>query len=233
MLIDDLNQLIVSIEVDFYQRLINGDMKKARASSDYITSLILEIQKNLVQKIKMTTDPDIVGGLVSINNDLRENFTKWKALVDEDLKGISGKDFQEDPKSWYELLKDTFQKPTDQLLIVVTRLCALINKLERLNTEEYIEGIPTEHYNEIKFGRKVYANNLKIINGVEKKICERISIGDFNNRKITGKIQSGPWKDCLHAYLPMPLGDHRIVYNIDKKKVIFLAIGTHKGLGIS
>ena len=46
MLIEDLNQLIVSIKVDFYQRLIKGDVERAKESLFFIVGLVMILKTN-------------------------------------------------------------------------------------------------------------------------------------------------------------------------------------------
>lgn len=215
---------------DFYRRLLNGDIEKAKASSNYISNLVSNIQNELARKIATTNDENII----NLRRELQEKFADWKLLVEKELEGISNKDFEEDPVTWRKLFEDSFKELTNKLSLIIQRLCSLINEdLRDISSSQQTQGTPTENYNNIKYNKKVYSNNLSIINDVETKIRERISLRDYNNKKITGEIKSGPWKGFRHAHLPMPLGDHRIVYKVEGKNVIFHNIDTHKNLGIS
>jgi len=39
--------------------------------------------------------------------------------------------------------------------------------------------------------------------------------------------------DELHAHIPEPLGNHRILYLFESGTITFLSIGTHDELGLS
>lgn len=234
-LLELISKSLQVIEEDFYKRLLNGGIEKAKASSNFSSSFILDIQKELVKIIIITNDENVKEDLINTARELQQKFAEWKSLVDRELKGVSDKDFEKDSGTWRSLLEDMLKDPTNKLSITLNRLYKLIYdfKEREKDKEEIADRRYENKYKKTKFGKNVYLENLDKIEEVEDNVCRKIFLNDFSDRTIIGKIFSGPWKDHLHAYLPPPLGNHRIVYKIEEKKVIFCAVGTHNELGIN
>lgn len=121
-LLELISKLSQVIEEDFYKRLLNGDIEKAKASSNFSSSLTLDIQKELVRIIETTNDENVKEDLIDTVRELQEKFAEWKSLVDRELKGISDEDFEKDPGTWRMLFEDTFKEPTNKLLAILNKL---------------------------------------------------------------------------------------------------------------
>ncbi len=223
-----ISKLLQVLEEDFYKRLLNGKIEKAKAGINYTSYLILNIQNELT---KIIDNVDIKEDLPNLKRELQEKFAEWRYIIEKELEGVSDKDFEEDPAIWIRLFEESIKKPTNNLLLIVKRLYGIIDK-KNISPAQQVQVISTGSYDNIKYRKKVYNDNLNTINKIEKKICEKISSRDHSNGQITGKIKSGRWRGFLHAHLPMPLGNHRIVYLFNGKEIILLAIGTHKELEI-
>ncbi len=226
-LLNALKNLEKIISEDFYKRLLEGKIDDAKNTGNYVISLISDIIKDLdklIEAAELNTN-----SLSDAKNELQKKTIEFKSLIEREFKDVDEKTFSEDPAVWKELLEDIFRKPTEQLLLSVDEIYTIINKSD---VKEENEPIYTKGYLKIK-SKTAYFDNADIIKKVEKKIRQRLFLGDFSNPDITGEIKSGSWKKFRHAHLPMPLGDHRIVYLWNGKKLVFYTIGTHKELGIS
>ena len=232
-LLDVLEKLEDIIKNNFYENLLKGNINGAKKTTGYMASLMPAINKELNDIAKNLKEHEIAGDFEVTRKELQKKFIELISLIDKELKNIDNKIFQEDPALWQGLLKETFQEPTTIIIINIHKLYDFFAKLKKISTEESVPSVATEQYKKIKYKKKVYSDNLSTIYKAERKICRTIFLGNFYNRKITGKIKSGPWEKFYHIHLPMPLGDHRIVYLWDGKQVIFYTIGTHKELGIS
>ncbi len=80
--------------------------------------------------------------------------------------------------------------------------------------------------------KNVYKENEKVIQRVVNKIIEYFGRGKSPGGSEIAKRKTDGG-DELHANIPSPLADHRIVYVFDKdsRTITFLNIGTHKELG--
>ena len=227
-LLDTLENLGDLIKNNFYENLLKGNINEARKTACYITSLMPAINKELNDIAKTIKEPDAARDFVVTRKELQEKFIGFISLVDKELKNIDNKTFQEDPVLWKELLKETFSDITNQLWMIIEKLIQIVNREKEKEMRLY-----TKKYTNIKSRVKAYIDNQDKINKIEYKIIEQIANNNLKNPKITGRIKSGPWKGFYHAHLPMPLGDHRIVYSWNDKKILFCMIGTHKELEIS
>lgn len=229
-LLNTLKDLRRIISEDFYKRLLEGKISDAKNTGNYIISLISDIIKDLdkiIEAAELNTN-----SLSDAKKELQKKTIEFKNLIESELKNIDEKIFREDQAVWEELLEDEFGNIINQLLLAINKIYSIMSNLDHESKED--KPISTKRYLKLKFNKKVYADNLTTIEEAERKICKRVALLDFSNPKITGKIKSGKWKGFLHAHLPMPLGDHRIIYTINNKnKVVLLDIGTHKELGIS
>ncbi|MBS3072278.1 hypothetical protein J4477_00385 [Candidatus Pacearchaeota archaeon] len=102
--------------------------------------------------------------------------------------------------------------------------------------EESTAQIKVEYstrYADKKNKKKVYIENKELIRNVESRIEQYFLRGGLPNKSPLAKVDTKKGKNDLHANIPKPLDDHRILYSFDKvnKKIIYLDIGTHKDLG--
>lgn len=81
--------------------------------------------------------------------------------------------------------------------------------------------------------KKVYQENWSLIKKVEGRIEQYFFQGESPGGSQLAKLDGIKKTNNLHANIPEPLGNPRIVYEFDKvnKKILFMDIGTHKELG--
>ena len=162
----------------------------------------------------------------------QDAFTAWTTRFVSDVTQFNRTDFSQNPEDWQELFKEAFSVPVTHLLFALQKLTSLVEKKSLTKQQPVL--VPYEYtpkYSECK-KLNAYAKNSELIKKVEMKILQFITAVDFRQQHITGRILSGSWTGHLHAHIPAPLGDHRIVYIWTGKKVVFETIETHKQLGI-
>ena|GEM_PF-4777905 len=235
MEISELKLLRNQLKNGFYNRLINGDIKKAKITLEFIFKSFNELNK-LIPQIVLKLDAGSAKQLAGSWQALKIKFYEFQALTEKELN-ITEELFNKDPAVWKELLSSIFKSK-------VNELCSLLQSTDDLfkAQAEVKEQLPCFKYSP-KYAKQKERNNLysqyeNMINRMESKLQIFIAESIKNKGKIIEKkgiskvIQTGGWKGCYHANLSKPLNDHRIVYSFDGKTVKFEIIGTHKQLGI-
>ncbi len=232
MLIEDLNQLIVSIKVDFYQRLIEGEIEKAKESLFFIVGYAYDFQNKWLNEKRDITNVDInkINDANNIITELCNKINELNILSKKDLQNLRNKEFTEDPKNWKVLLTEEFESIVNKILELIDVTKENILAIEKEKQQKRILIQYTKQYIEFKTSRS--SDEQEIINKTEEKI--RIYLEKKIYMKgITDKILTGPWKGYLHSQLSGKLGYYRIIYSYEKNTLKFIIIGTKKELGIN
>lgn len=232
MLIDDLNQLVVSIKVDFYQRLINGDVEKAKESLFFIVGYSYDFQNKWLNEKRNLPHID-TNKIINTDNIMTELYNKINELnvfSKKQLQNLRNKEFTEDPKTWKILLTEEFESIVNEILELINITKEKLSSIEKERQQKRILIQYTKQYIEFKTSRS--SDEQEIIKKTEEKI--RIYLEKKIYMKgVTDKILTGPWKDYLHSQLSGKLGYYRIVYLYEKNTLKFIIIGTKKELGIN
>ncbi len=120
--------------------------------------------------------------------------------------------FNEELEPLFASIKETLQMLEERFL--TTKKCIPIF------TKKYLT----------KKRKSTYAHNEKMITAVEEKIVAYFNAGRSPGGSTLAKRDVKT--EHLHAWIPAPLDNHRILYDFDpqEKKIIFLDLGTHKEL---
>ncbi|MBI4149948.1 hypothetical protein HY488_00935 [Candidatus Woesearchaeota archaeon] len=159
-------------------------------------------------------------------------------FFERDMRGVTNGDFRGDETYYLQMIKELAVPVIDRLQTIANRLVKDLGALkiiEQQKESRLLHILKTLRYKSLR-EKSPYKDHVEIIDYIEDKIGDFINRNDFSNRKVTGRIlQTGtPYDGMLHAWLPMPLGDHRIVYTWDVKTrtITYITIGTHKELGL-
>lgn len=226
MEVKEVNLLKESLE-EFYGRLIDGKIEQAKNTLDFAFKIFNELRAIIPAIIQNSKGTD-----TNQTNDLwqtiQTTLIEFKLLADKELN-ITDQTFAEDPEIWKTLLSNVFKEKIDQI-------CSLLAWLDNLFKGPIRPKLPpveySPKYQKLKEKNNLYSQNKEKINEIEYKIRDFLSRGKTNKKGVTQIIQTGPYAGSYHADLPTPMGDHRIVYSWDGKKVVFKTMDTHKHLGI-
>ncbi len=235
MKINELKTLKEQLQTGFYKRLINGKIKEAKDSLKFIFAAFRELNK-IIPKLIKKLEEDSANQLNILWQKFKNLFYEFQALAEKELS-ITEQTFNEDPEVWKELLSSTFKRKIDELNSLLDNINNILEV--SVSAEEpfpLLEYSPKYAQQKEKDNR--YSQYENVINRVESKIqtfiAESIKTKGriIERKRISEVIQTGDWKGGYHAYLPEPMGNHRIVYSWNGKIVRFEIIGTHKQLGI-
>ncbi len=208
----------------FYKTLMRGRMTLAKALWQQIPR---KLNGNIAQIQRRPEYKEIYPEKAEKIDAYSGEYIVLRADILKMLNELPTEDeYKKDPPVWKGLLKSEYRKP-------VHKLMRLVRHLDReLKHFPIVTPVYTTKYAAIKQKSTYAANNILILK-VEEKILDRISKGIFSE-KLSGKIFFGEWKGFLHARLPAPIDNHRIVYSYDpsKRTVTFYTIGTHEELGL-
>jgi len=236
---NDFDRLADAVKVQFYQRLIGGLVDESKRTMPFILGMVANIikgwrsQKESFEGI----DADMISKLDSLISEISHKSNELQSAV-ERLSSLTSDEFAKDPETWKGLLKSEFEAlTTDTISLLDTAKSTLENLERKKNQAETLQkrlaGFEhLEKYKTAKAGLGPQAQ--QTVNAVEIKIRDYLSRGLLFNKKVTDKIKTGPWAGYLHAWLPRPYDDYRIVFswNSKLKRVIFETIDRHKELGI-
>lgn len=229
MKIIELKELKEQISTRFYNHLIKGEVKEAKAVLEFSVKLFRELNKS-IPAIIHKLEENSADQLNALWKKFEASFCEFRALAEKELD-ITEQIFKDDPEVWKELLSSTFKENIDNISALLNNIDSLleipISVEEPLPMFEYSPRYSTQKEKDNLYSR--YANR---INDMEYKIRFYLSKRITNKKGITQKIKTGRWKEFYHAYLPEPMGNHRIVYSWNGKIIRFEIIGTHKELGI-
>lgn len=232
--------LLKDLIKEFYESLIGGKIEKAKrifafAFKDFkhLNSPLLSTLADLSRIYPAEADQ-----LKVLWKILESRFYELDASIRKELS-ITEEDFEEDPAAFSALLSDIFRKETDSIVVILCDLQAILKNLD-MPEVKFLPMIKySAEYKKQKEKDNRYSQHEKIINKVESKIQNYVKDSIERYGRIVEKegisdvILSGNWRGYFHAYLPEPLGNHRIVYSYDEGVITLVRMGTHKRLGIN
>lgn len=221
--------LLESLLKQFYERMIDGKITDAKGKLTFVFKTFGEL-RTLIPAMIQSLEENKAKQLNDSWLALQTALIDFKILTDKELS-ITERTFAEDPETWKELLSGVFKEKIDALCLVLERINDLLKtppQSKILPPFEYSQG-----YAKLKEKDNLYSQYTERITAVEEKIRFYVSKGWFDVPGVTQKIKTGRWRGWRHADLPRPMGDHRIVYSWDDKRVLFKIMDTHKRLGIA
>jgi hypothetical protein len=235
MIEEKLNACKKGLE-DFYKYLLQGRIRDAKKSFEFVRKTVNALQEEISEKTDVfeAVNADKTKAFVASWNSFLSIFANMMNAAKQNLEDLSDEEFAKSPETWRGLLEGEFKQPVKDLLDIILAMLSLIHDLE--NPKKEINLPPFEYtkkYLELKASVPVYAQNSKIIDRIETKIRIYVGQNRLFVKGVTDRILTGAWKGYLHAYLPSPIGDHRIVFSWDGKKGVFAIIGKHQELGIN
>ena len=153
-------------------------------------------------------------------------FALFYKKVDDLFYGIEEKDIMFDQEEYFKMFQEEFSyfsKSIKNTLIILEEKCMVKEEFTPVYTKKYLT----------KKAKNPYKDYEKRITVVEKKILDYFNDGRAPGGSTIAKRK--PPTEHLHAHIPAPLDNHRILYDFypKEKKIIFLDLGTHKELGIT
>jgi len=232
--------LIKELIKEFYESLIDGKIEKAKKVFAFAFKNFKNLNAPFLSIIAdlSSTYPAEADQLKGLWKTLEIRFYELGASIKRELS-ITEEDFEEDPVAFSTLLSDIFKKETDDIVLILRDLQAILQNFD-IPEVKFLPLVKySAEYKKQKETDKLYSQHEKTINKVEAKIQNYVK--DFIERYgrivekkgISDVIQSGDWKGYFHAYLPEPMGDHRIIYSYDNGIITLVRMGTHKQLGIN
>ncbi len=234
MEVKELN-LLESLLKQFYERMIDGKITDAKGTLNFVFKTFGELRA-LIPAIIQSLEEDKAKQLNDSWQALQTAIIAFKILTDKELN-ITEQAFAEDTETWKELLSGIFKEKVDML-------CSLLNAIHiiaksPIKPEQKVPPFEYDSkYTKLKERHNLYSQHIEEINRTELKILRYVGESLRNNGRIieiqglSDVIQTGNYRGNFHADLPKPMGDHRIVYSYDGKRVTFKVIGKHKELGI-
>ena len=204
-------------------------LETIKKSKEFFSSSQLILFKQSILKLKIE--------LLELKKEIQK--TKDKELI----KKINDSIFQ----SFFSYIEKDLLPLTDKDLsslvnIIEHELLPYINSIEQILEGVYSSQITSSQINILysnkylkKLKNNTYSNNIDLIKSIEQKIVNYFLNGGIPGRSSYAKISIAVHKDKLHALLPDPIGDHRILYTYypSRKQIIFEDIGTHKELSFN
>jgi len=153
-------------------------------------------------------------------------FAFFREKLSENFEGMEEEDLKNNPEEYFKLFKEEFSSIFESIKTTLLLL------QEKFKPKKKIISEFTKKYLAKKM-KSPYADYEKRITAIEIKIVEYFNAGRLpGGSNIALRTAASKY---LHAWIPVPLDNHRILYEFDykEKKIVFLDIGTHKGLGSS
>jgi hypothetical protein len=157
----------------------------------------------------------------TINNDTANSFLSF---YEKEILPLNPDDVDLEPEFYFEVFEEEFSP--------------FIPELKELLKALLIATIPTGHLS-VSFSntykralnKSAYKSNLSLVINTQNNIIDHLLKGGKAGDSVLTKTETGSRN--LHAAIPAPLGDHRILYtyNPSTSVIVFLNIGTHKELG--
>lgn len=232
--------LIKELIKEFYDSLIYGKIEKAKKVFAFAFKNFKNINDHFLSIISDLSNicPAEADQLKGLWKTLEIKFYELESSIKKELS-ITEEDFKEDPAAFSTLLSDIFKKETDDIVLILRDLQAILKNLD-MPEVKFLPMIKySAEYKKQKEKDNRYSQHEKIINKVESKIQNYVKDSIERYGRIVEKegisdvILSGNWRGYFHAYLPEPLGNHRIVYSYDEGVITLVRMGTHKRLGIN
>lgn len=159
------------------------------------------------------------------------------SFFEQELRGVTNSDFKGDEAYYLQMFREHASPLLEQIEVVIERLVTLLGELQRIEKQKEVRLIfinKTPKYRSL-CEKLPYKDHRDLLDYVENKIEDCLSRGDYTNDNVTKRTIAGSYQGALHAHIPMPLGNHRIIYTWDAKSrtLTYIAIGTHKGLGLT
>lgn len=216
--------LLKNILEGFKENLYGGDFEKAKTALQGLVDAGEELRKALARAPAELPIQDAKDALNRCLNEARVLQEETRSS----LKGLTPEDFKQGQADYVALFAETLDPHIKKISEELTKLQNLISPLERpAITVRYEDA-----YKRAK--RKHSPENQTLIEAVEGKIIDFCERGAIGHKKITDPIKHGVWKGYLHAWLPKPISDYRIVFTYEGKRhvVTFYTIGRHIELGL-
>ncbi len=233
----DLFSFIISLRAAienevFNRETINAKLQvRARNLVEYCTAHL-----DASKAAMLITDMTACLGLLGSSRFMTRPHT-FMTFFDKDIAGVTNGDFHGDPAYYTTMFREHAFPLFDEARQLTAKLVRTLGELqlvEKQRESRLMTIVKTDRYK--RLSEKIpYRDHLDLIDYVENKIEDFLSRDEYSNRKVTGQVITGPYQGNLHAWLPMPLGNHRIVYTWDTKTRIltYLTIGTHQELGLT
>ncbi len=111
--ISELKVLQDQLKTGFYNRLINGEIKKAKDSLKFIFAAFRELNK-IIPEVMQNLEEKSANKLNIVWQTFKTSFYEFQALAEKELD-LTEQIFKEDPIVWKELLSSIFKKKIDEL----------------------------------------------------------------------------------------------------------------------
>lgn len=211
-------KIIKEIEVILLQKNLKNKQFLPLKAKYYELSLSLQELEKMIYALKERELNKIM---------LNSAFVLFYKKLNEIFEGLEEKDIQAGQEEYFKLFQEEFSSIFESLKNTLKIL------KERFLTpkEEFMPSFTKKYLT--KRNKNPYAENETLVRKVEEKIITYFNGGNTPGGSNIAKRSSK--SEHLHAWIPAPLDNHRILYDFNpkEKKIIFLDLGTHKELGLS
>lgn len=215
----------------FNKETVNTKLQvRARNLADYCTAHL-----DASTAATLIADMTACLGLLGSTRFMTRPYTLM-TFFERDIAGVTNGDFLGDTAYYTAMFREHAFPLFDEARQLTGRLVRTLGELqliERRRESRLMTIIKTDSYTRSS-AKSPYRDHLDLIDYIENKIEDFLSRGEYNNRKVTGIVIAGPYTGKLHAWVPRPIGDSRIIYTWDTKTrtLTYLTIGTHQELGL-
>ena len=260
-IIEQLNLLLQNI-TKLKAEIFNGQLSEAKRTFLFVTELRQALEQ-LLFNARIEKGPIVKSNLIEYCHAQLDGEKANKVLQDsiailgilgsprfqthdhnlatffqKDIAGISDNNFQQERDFYVEMFVELIGSHVEQLEISCRRLIQMLAEFKALDVqkENRLKTIKKKSQYKAMVDKKTYRENSRLIQLIENKIENALARDDYSNRKITEAIrETGPYVGMLHARLPSPIGDHRIIYTWDRRTrtITYIAIGSHKELSLN
>ncbi len=217
----NVKNLVTELNTLLHELMSNLDKNFSIVKLNRIAELLQQIYAQL--NIKR---PDIQREAPKFHNQIMLLIARFNLMVNE-IAHI--------PRRNKEEAEIFLEAVLQELIALVEELLNLMTQIEtglRASKVVIWRIIKTKTYNN-NMKKNVYATNKTLVEKIEQRILEYFKAGGLPGKSNLAKTDISGLTNHLHAYIPEPLDNHRILYNVDipNKEIKFLRIDTHKKLG--
>lgn len=202
-----LTQVKLSKSISYINSLKKGSFKNFKVS-------IYELGNSLKELEKIIFEEEDERFLNLIKTD--RTFQDLLNYFEKELRGISDKEFENNPEIYLNLIKEELVPKLNYLQVILTKVNSFFVKISKIKII-YLKSYLADKNN------NTYQQNIKIIEKVENRIIDYFASGGLPGKSHLAKIDKDALGEKLHSHLPNPIGNHRIVYTFDSetKTIIF------------
>lgn len=186
-------------------------------------SLNFEINREMIQlKIEILAKKD--KNLINIIS--LPDYQNYLDYYTREIEPITPINLEEGNGIYLSLFKEELIPKLELILVIINRILEFV-----LPTKNIVVIKSNKYLNKLQ--SKTYIAKKELLERTEFKIINFFASGGRAGFSELAKVDSSRKTDNLHARIPRPLDNHRIIYSWvpSKKTIIFEDIGTHTEVG--